>query len=180
MQAVIAAMHWAWPKNEVGHQSKQIGISRKRRKVSRMTNQLAPQDSQRAANGLALSYPERREKREWLLGRVATLLSHYWREDDPAHLAAATARDWADVLDGMPQDAISKACLAYLRDEPRRKPTPGAIYALAKTYVPRPALVPRPEDPPRQIERERVTPEKAKQIMDEIGFVPKKFGVWND
>jgi hypothetical protein len=141
---------------------------------------LPAQSDQRQKNGLAHFSQERREKREWLLGRVATLLSHYWRDDDPEHLAAATATDWADVLDGMPEQAISKACLAYLKDEPRRKPTPGAIYALAKAFVPRPALVSQIKPTPQQIERERVTPEKAKQIMHEVGFVPKKFGVWND
>jgi hypothetical protein len=57
-------------------------------------------------------------------------------------LTEAIARDWADILEGLPQDAISKACTSYLRSEPRRKPTPGAIYALARDFVPRPVILP--------------------------------------
>ncbi len=99
------------------------------------------------------SLQERQSRREWILGRIATLLSHYWREDDPSELNEAMGRDWADILEGMPQDAIAKACMAYLRSEPRRKPSPGAIYALAllREYMPRRAvIVPRAPLRPNQ------------------------------
>lgn len=108
------------------------------------------------------------------MGRVWTLLNHYWREDDEFALTEAIARDWADILEGMPQDAIAKACMAYLRSEPRRKPTPGAIYALARDFLPRPVVVQRP--PPPEVERPRITAERANEIMIEAGFRPKKFG----
>ena len=114
---------------------------------------------------------DRQSHREWIAGRILTLLSHYWREDDPSAMDAALARDWCDILEGMTQDAIGKACMAYLRDEPRRKPAPGAIYALAREYTPRPAVVPRQPEP----ERERMTAERAAEIMAEVGFRPKKF-----
>lgn len=106
-----------------------------------------------------------------MLGRIATLLSHYWREDDPSELTAAIARDWADILEGIPQDALSKACVAYLRTEPRRKPTPGAIYALARDFIPRPTIVPQPDAP-----RQKVTADRAAEILAEAGFRPKTFG----
>lgn len=120
------------------------------------------------------SLQERQSRREWILGRIATLLSHYWREDDPSELNEAMGRDWADILEGMPQDAIAKACMAYLRSEPRRKPSPGAIYALAREYLPRPVIVPRPIAP--EPERQRMTAERAAEIMAEAGYRPKKFG----
>lgn len=102
---------------------------------------------------------------------MATLLSHYWREDDPSELNEALGRDWADILEGMTQDAISKACTAYLRDEPRRKPSPGAIYALAREFTPRPVVVSQPEP-----EREKISAERAAEIMAEVGFKPQRFG----
>lgn len=108
------------------------------------------------------------------MGRIATLLGHYWREDDPAEMNEAMGRDWADILEGMPPDAVSKACMAYLRTEPRRKPTPGAIYALARECMPKPVIVHRAEliepKPPR------VTAERANELMAEAGFRPKRFG----
>ena len=117
---------------------------------------------------------ERQSRRQWIAGRILTLLSHYWRDDDPSAMDEAIARDWADILEGMPQDAISKACMAYLRSEPRRKPSPGAIYALARDYMPRPVIVPM--QPPPEVVRERMSAERAAEIMAEVGFRPMKFG----
>lgn len=109
-----------------------------------------------------------------MLGRILTLLGHYWREDDPSEMNEAMGRDWADILEGMPQDAIGKACMAYLRSEPRRKPTPGAIYALAREYLP--PLVVAGYKPYAPAEKKRVTKEEAAEIMIGVGFVPRKFG----
>jgi len=113
------------------------------------------------------------------LGRIATLLSHFWRDDDPSELTEAIARDWADILEGLPQDAIHKACMHYLRDEPRRKPTPGAIYALARAAMPKPkivrqAIMPEPPRPPI------CTAEQATAILETVGFRPRKFGDKSD
>lgn len=123
------------------------------------------------------SLAERSQHREWIGGRAFTLLSHYWRDDDSEELTAAMGADWADVLEGLPQEAIRKACIQYQREEPRRKPTPGAIYALAREAMPRPTVVasqpmPEPErNEPTPEERERV----AKYVAD-AGFTPKRFG----
>lgn len=129
-------------------------------------------------HGLGPSLQERQSRREWVLGRIATLLSHYWRDDDPSELTEAIARDWADILEGLPQDAISKACTSYLRSEPRRKPTPGAIYALARDFVPRPVIVARSTEP--DMPRERMSAERAAEIMAEVGFRPKRMGDANE
>lgn len=112
------------------------------------------------------------------MGRIATLLGHYWREDDPSEMNEAMGRDWADILEGMPQDAIAKACRRYLTDEPRRKPTPGAIYALAREYVPRPVIVARAPEP--EPEKKKVTAARALEIMAEAGFRPQRFGGADD
>ena len=87
---------------------------------------------------------------------------------------AAIARDWCDILEGMTQDAIGKACMAYLRDEPRRKPAPGTIYALARSFTPAPVIVPKASQP--EPERERISTERAAEIMAEVGFRPKRMG----
>lgn len=110
-----------------------------------------------------------------------TLLSHYWREDDPVELTAAIGRDWALVLEGLPQDIIERACLRYLRNEPRRKPTPGAIYEMARNMMPRPVVVSNArkstpkEDAEYQarVNRENVNPERkaeAERILAQFGM----------
>lgn len=101
-----------------------------------MTNELT-----KAHTASTPSLQARADHREWIGGRAVTLLSHYWREDDPVELTAAIGADWADVLEGLPRDVIQQACIAYQRSEPRRKPTPGAIYAMALARMPKPKPV---------------------------------------
>lgn len=125
--------------------------------------------------GWMLSSEARADHREWIGGRAITLLNHYWRDDDPAEMTAAMGSDWADVLEGLPQDAIAKACIQYQRNEPRRKPTPGAIYQLARQFMPRPKVVSKPVGP-QEPKEPRVTAEAAAKIMQDRGFKPRTFG----
>ena len=115
---------------------------------------------------------ERVEHREWIGGRCLTLLSHFWREDDPVELTAAIGKDWADVLEGLPQEYIDRACIQYLREE-NRKPKPADIYRRARDLMPAPRFVTPPAPP--EPERERVSPEAAEEIMRAAGFKPRAF-----
>lgn len=126
--------------------------------------------------GSAHSLRAHQAHREWIAGRIATLLSHYWRDDDPMELLTAMASDWVEVLAGMPQPAVQEACIQYLRNEPRRKPTPGAILEMARLAMPAPTVV-RTFTPPPQPERKRdvATKEQREAIMNEIGFRPKQY-----
>ena len=94
-----------------------------------------------------------------------TLLGHYWRPDDPVELTAAIGRDWADVLEGLPQDAIQKACIQFQRENGTRKPTPGAIYQAAQKFIIRPKPVEAPEP-----ERKKISQEQASAILSEAGI----------
>lgn len=102
-----------------------------------------------------------------------TLLGHYWRDDDPVELTAAIGRDWADVLEGIPQEYVQRACIQYQREEPRRKPTPGAIYERAAKMMPKPERAPAYLPPPPA---DRPTPEEANEILRKAGFKVNKFG----
>ena len=118
------------------------------------------------------SYPTR----EWLMGRIVTLLSHYYRPDDDPEILRAQAADWYVVLKGFPIYAINAACVDYLANEPRRKPAPGAIVELCRKVMPKPRLgaddqrlaLPEPE-------RVRVSKEVANEILAQAGFAPKRF-----
>lgn len=74
------------------------------------------------------------QQSEWVAGRIQTLLSHYYQPDNPADVTMEALTDWVAMLSGMTQAAISHACDSYLRDQPRRRPTPGDIYARAKAH----------------------------------------------
>jgi hypothetical protein len=135
---------------------------------------------QKAQNGFAPSSAERTEHRTWIKGRAATLLSHYWREDDDPALLAAIGKDWADVLEGIPAEYIQRACIQYQRDEPRRKPTPGAIYETARALMPKPMPVPRQPMPSQDaaaylqsVSRDRINPTRkaeAEAILRQSGI----------
>ncbi len=111
-----------------------------------------------------------------------TLLSHYWREDDDEMLSEAIAADWADVLQDLPQDVIQRACIQYQRTEPRRKPTPGAVYQIAKAMLPKPASGPahrpmtaeeRQAAEERRAKAREINPERkeeAERILREAGI----------
>lgn len=122
--------------------------------------------------------------REWIVGRAVTLLSHYWREDDPVELTEAIGRDWADVLEGLPQQYIQRAVISFQQSaRPGKyppKPTPAAIYAIAKDMMPMPVVVRQQVDEPEPYgalsvpveERRRISAE----VMAENGYRPKTFG----
>ena len=76
------------------------------------------------------------------------------------------------MLEGLPQSAIQVACLRYMRTETRR-PTPAAIYKLAREQMPPPRIVAKAEPEPVQ---NRLTKERAAEIMAEVGFRVRKFG----
>ena len=112
--------------------------------------------------------------RDWIAGRIATLLSHYWRDEDPIELLTAMAADWVEVMAGMPQRAVQQACVQYLRNEPRRRPTPGAILELARMAMPLPVIVRQVVAMPEP-KREVITKEQRDAIMQEVGFRPKQY-----
>lgn len=71
---------------------------------------------------------------QWIFGRARTLLLHYFEKDAPSDLIDAALADWVVALETYSQDAIEHACLGYLRDQPRIRPTPGNIAQRAKAY----------------------------------------------
>lgn len=67
----------------------------------------------------------------WISGRIETLLSHYYQPDSPSEVRDGAIDDWVEILSHLPKAAIEMACAAWLRDQPRRRPTPGDIRAKA-------------------------------------------------
>jgi hypothetical protein len=89
-------------------------------------------------------------------------------------LTGAMGKDWADVLEGIPAEYIQRACIQYERDEPRRRPTPGDIYQMARAMIPPPAVV-RSAPAPELKRDPRVSKEQAEAILAKHDFKPRRF-----
>jgi hypothetical protein len=126
----------------------------------------SPTNSQQCSEALA--------HRLWIAGRIATLLSHYWRADDPDEILEANMRDWCDVLERFSQGSIQRASLRWLAESAGRKPTPGCIAAMARESMPRPVMIQSYSAPVEH--RVPATKEEAEAIMAEFGFRVRKMG----
>jgi hypothetical protein len=102
------------------------------------TPKLTAKDAERLRTAVArLTVPV---DEEWLAGRIATLLSHYFIEDRSEGLARAVADDWIAAVMGDPCPpawAINAGCIAYIGGpNARRRPMPGEIRDLAFGQMP--------------------------------------------
>ena len=127
--------------------------------------------------------------KQWIAGRVATLLSQYFASSVPVEVMAAIAEDWHEELKAYPSWAIQNACRWWMsaeNEKRRQKPIAGDISDRARIElgVVRVAenAVRRfnPENGPTVVEMNshapRVSGEEAAAICEEIGFAPKRFG----
>lgn len=76
--------------------------------------------------------------RSFVMGRVATMLNHYYVSPIGEQAMTAIAQDWAHHLQGFPRWAIEAACLWWMGSENpdrRKKPVPGDIASRAKHEV---------------------------------------------
>jgi hypothetical protein len=115
----------------------------------------------------------------WCLARIAALLLPYYEKDTPQGVREMEAEDWREALGEYPQWAIERAVRWWKsKDNPdrRRRPLEGDIAARCRIEmdgVPSAVLalgMTREIAPP---DRERISPERAKAILQEVGFVPK-------
>lgn len=86
--------------------------------------------------------------------------------------------DWMDAFQDYTLAEVKAACSKWVRTNPRKMPNEGDILQLIgqqrrEEIAEFKARNPPPEEPPRK----RVSPEKAAQILAEVGFNLKRFGV---
>lgn len=135
--------------------------------------------AERSASLPALSIEPSRDALEWTVGRVKSLLAHFWTPDHDEALEEAVLDDWLAVLEGVEERWIEGACVAYLRS-PRKSKTGAAQRPLPSDIYSR-ALLLRHEHAERVVKgvaepegepRVRVSREKALEILAENGFTP--------
>lgn len=111
---------------------------------------------------------------DWLAGRIATLLSHYFQPDQDNALTAAALTDWIEILSPFSRQDVSEACTHYLKNQPRRRPTPGAIRSIILARRERETQMRRLSLPaPKPEPVNRVTAEAARRIIEEAGFAKR-------
>ena len=123
---------------------------------------------------------------KWITGRIASLLAQYFQGDISEGMMKSIADDWRHELQEFPAWSIAKAVRWWTgKDNPdrRKKPLPGDIAERAQKelgplFVARSAIrrfdtgsVPMIEQKPK----ERISKERAAEIMAQAGFSVKKF-----
>jgi len=124
---------------------------------------------------------------KWITGRIASLLAQYFQGDISEGMMKSIADDWYHELKDFPAWSIAKAVRWWIgKDNPdrRKKPMTGdiaeraqkelgplmvaraAINSFDRGHVP--LIAPQP--------RERISKERADEILSQADFAVKKFG----
>jgi len=120
-----------------------------------------------------LSTQHQKDHRAKIGVRVESILLNFWREDGVADIVrVCEIQGWVDVLETCSHTEVRAAWAEYQRSGPRNalgrllKPDAGALWRIVMASRPRPKPAPikaQIADAPR----ERVSPERARQIMRE-------------
>ena len=119
----------------------------------------------------------------WISARVAALLSPYYEKDIPQAVRKMEAEDWEQALSGFPQWAIERAVRWWKSDanaDRRKRPLEGDIVARCRVEMDGVASASKVlEMKQRGIEhkpepRERMTADRAAEIMRDVGFGVKR------
>jgi len=98
-----------------------------------------------------------------------------WERDrnSPAHDRLVI--DWMDALQDYPLDEIRAACREAVLSRPNAMPNEGHIVTKIMEARAR-FLRLAPSQPKPELEREKVSADRAAEIMAEVGFRPQRFG----
>lgn len=115
---------------------------------------------------------ERTEHRRAIAGVVQVILNGYWRPDDSDEMRAAILRDWCDTLENWKPESILAALRQWRDENPYKRPNPGHIVrALKDAWGKRHADQVRAAlAAPVEPRKERVSAERAAEIMAELGI----------
>lgn len=122
----------------------------------------------------SLSPQELADHRQKIASEVKIILSAYFQPHETQEIQSAQLAWWCDELQEWTREQVVYALRQWNRDEPRRRPTPGDITQLLKQLrgrkeAERMAREPMPEPP-----KERISKERAQEILAEAGFAPKR------
>ena len=123
----------------------------------------------------SLSPQELSDHRQKIAFNVKVILSAYFQPHEAEEIRAAQLAWWCDELQDWTQEQVVWSLRRWNRDNPRSRPTPGDIVALMKDARGRKVAAQLPKPAP-ELPRERISAERAAEIMRQAGFAPKSFG----
>lgn len=100
-----------------------------------------------------------------------------WDRDRGSATHDRLIADWMDALQDYPLDEVQAACREWVKSNPRKMPNEGDILSKIQrrrneAWQARKAqMPPEPESP-----KERMSANRASEILAEAGFTPKRFG----
>ena len=106
---------------------------------------------------------------------VEIILQGYWDSQPPAQVKAGILADWADTLEDWTQEQILYALRKWRNEFPSKRPNPGHILVTLKELRGRAEVKRMPMQEPVP-EIQRVSAERAAEIMAGAGFKPRIFG----
>jgi len=195
MQEKTPMTHLVSQKNADGRQLKQIGISNLSEPLSEEKLERGLAWLRRLPQLQPTALPEKETVLRiqsalmtsasgvWISARVAALLSPYYEKDIPQAVRKMEAEDWEQALSGFPQWAIERAVRWWKSDantDRRKRPLEGDIVARCRVEMDGVASASKvlemkqrgAEHKPEP--RERMLPERAAEIMRDVGFGVKR------
>lgn len=97
-----------------------------------------------------------------------------WDRDRGSMAHDRMLTDWMDALQDYPLDEVKRACREHVREFPRKMPNEGDI--LQRVIANRGKARKAVQAMPTEQNIERVTPERANEILAAAGFAPNRFG----
>lgn len=115
------------------------------------------------------------EHRQRIASEIKIVLSAYFQPHEDERIKAGQVAWWCDELEDWTIEQVVWALRKWNRDNPRLRPTPGDIVAICKAA--RGAKIAREmkaqQSKPKP-QPERVSPERAAEILAEAGYRPKR------
>lgn len=122
----------------------------------------------------SLSHQELSDHRARIASEVKIVLSAYFQPHESEEIKAGQIAWWCDELQDWTQEQVVWGLRRWNRDNPRARPTPGDVVRIMKEARGRKVASQLPKQEPEP-KREYPTPERAAEIMREVGFKPKTF-----
>ena len=97
-----------------------------------------------------------------------------WDRDRGSIAHDRAVSDWMDALQDFPLSEVQGACQAWVRDNSRRMPNEGDIRGIIMAR--RAKIVARLKAGQHEPERQRISAERAAEIVAQAGFAPRRFG----
>lgn len=122
----------------------------------------------------SLSPQELDDHRAKIAFEVEVIKHSYWQSTPPEQIKAGILADWCDALEDWKLEQVVWALRKWRNENPNKGPNPGHILILLKEARGKKIAAQLPKQDPEP-ERERISGDRATEIMAEAGFHVKKF-----